>query len=251
MHRKHLKTAVNQTLVARLAQCGEGLSETECASIINSGRDELIAQLIAILRAKNLALQTAPGGGLTPVYAVRLLARMKATQCIESMLDVLFRCDPLDILYSDLILALKSFGPPALEPVLKAYEFAKTKDRLAGIAEVLSGLGVRDQRIFSVLLRFFEKHVELGAMALAEYEDPDALPHLSKALDHCTVNSSGAMFANQTIIELAQAIIDLGGSLTESQSLKHKQATRPRVHKSGPFPLTSVSLSISGLPFDF
>ena len=224
MLNKSDNTKLNRDLVTKLVKAGERLTESVHASIIGRGC-EVIPELIAILEDAEMASCDAPGGGYVPIHAATILEDLKAVESIEPMLQVLSRCDPVDILYSQLIGALTSFGPPVLEPALRAYAAAENEDQRAAVAEVLSGIHVHDPRILSILLQLLQEDTVLGAGNLAEYGDPSALPHLSTALDTCKLNRCGGMFDHQEVIELAEAIKELGGTLTERQEKLLRDAT--------------------------
>jgi hypothetical protein len=112
--------------------------------------------------------------------------------------------------------------------VLSAHAAATSDDQRAAIADVLSGLQVRDPRIFAALLRTLEADPALGAGLLVEYGDPAALPHLGVALDGWAVDDDGGLLANGEIIELAAAIEELGGTLSEDQVRKARAAGAAR-----------------------
>lgn len=207
----------------RLLAAGEHLPKEVARSIIHHGR-EVVPALIEIVEDDALAQADGPGGGFPPIHAAELLGELKATEAIEPMLRTLSRCDSMAILYSTLIFALKALGPPVLEPALAAYEQAQSEGYRRALADVLSRLSVRDERILSVLLKTLKEDVLLGAGCLAEYGDPSALPHLSAALDVCELDPKGDVFANQEIIELDGAIEELGGKLTADQARKVRAA---------------------------
>src|SRR5574342_616833 len=206
-------------LVARLASGGKLLADPDARAIRDLGRSAIPA-LVDILEDDELARSDAPGGGHIPLPAVTLLVDLGAAEAIEAMFRVLARCDPMDILYSNLIHALESFGPPALEPALAAHAAARSRDQRMAVAEVLSGLHARDDRIFQILLRTLGEDVVLGAGSLAKYGDPAALPYLGAALDACELDRSGGLLANQDVIEIEAAIEELGGSLSVRQRAK-------------------------------
>jgi hypothetical protein len=240
------KAKLNRELFTKLVHAGERLPTSVCAPIIAAG-SEAIPELIAILKDAKLAMFDAPGKGYAPIHAVSILQEMKAVDAIEPMLQILSRCDAMDILYSTLIHALHSFGTSTLEPALRAYAVAKNEDQRSAIASVLSGIHVHDPRIFSILLQQLEEDTELGAGALAEYGDQAALPYLSTALDACKLDHRGGIFANQEIIELAAAIKELGGELTECQASLVRAATGgPKKLGRIALPLRSLSLPLVG-----
>jgi tetratricopeptide (TPR) repeat protein len=87
---------------------------------------------------------------------------------------------------------------------------------------ILSELGVRDERVYRILLEQYDEDIGAGAMYLGMYGDPRALPILMGDLDDIAVDPEDPA-ENHAIIELVEAIKDLGGSLTEYQKRKHKE----------------------------
>lgn len=246
MQSKSDEAKLNSELLTKLVHVGERLPKSVYASIIEHG-SEAIPELIELLKDDKLALFDAPGRGYAPIHAASILQAMKAVDAIEPMLQVLSRCDAMDILYSTLIHALQSFETSVLEPALRAYAVAKNEDQRSAIASVLSGIHVHDPRIFSILLEQLKENTELGAGDLAEYGDQEALPYLSSALNACKLDRRGGMFANQEIIELAAAIKELGGELTEYQASMVRAATGgPTKLGRIALPLRSLSLPLVG-----
>jgi hypothetical protein len=220
-------------VIAQLVSAGERLPRPVAEALLRRGRD-VIPLLIGVLEDQGAGQEDAPGGGYAPIHAARVLGDLEAPEAIEPMLRVLARCDPMDILYSVLIEVLESFGPPVLEPALAAHAAAESEDGRSGIAGVLSRLGVRDDRVFAVLLKMLEDDVVLGAASLAEYGDPAALPHLGAALDRCELDVRGGLLASQDIIELEAAIEELGGVLSEDQRRKVRAVGAAREEARAP-----------------
>lgn len=227
------RTDPNADAVAQLVSAGERLPEPVAEAILRRGR-EVVPLLIEVLEDPALAQGDALGSGYAPIHAARVLGDLEASEAIESMLRVLAQCDAMDILYSTLIEVLESFGPPVLEPALAVHAAAQSEDQRSAIADVLSRIGVRDYRVLAVLLKMLEDDVELGAGSLAEYGDPAALPHLGAALDRCELDVRGGLLANQDIIELAAAIEELGGALSEDQERKVRAVEAARDEARAP-----------------
>jgi hypothetical protein len=156
-----------------------------------------ILPLIAILRAAleplreytdggrwmwNDADETEPVGGWAARHALELLFELRAIDAIPAMLDLLEASSGGDEIYEQILVHLPRFGKDALEPTLA--RFLETEDDLVrgSLASVLSELGVKDDRVFDVLLTAFEDEPELGADNLVHYGDPRALPVLARAI---------------------------------------------------------------------
>jgi hypothetical protein len=226
-----------------MADAGGGIEAREVAAglLRGDGRlsDELRKRVLAlgaasiepqleILENRDLDVIEAPGRGYAPMHAAGLLAEIGAPQAIEPMLRVLEQTDALDLLSDQLMRGLRTFGPAVVEPALRAYERSRDADLRSTLASVLAGSGVKDERIYAVLLRLLRDDVTLGAVALAEYGDPRALRPLSRALDEWELETSDAFLANQGLVELEVAILDLGGTLTAWQLDKCARARELR-----------------------
>jgi hypothetical protein len=171
------------------------------------------------MQDEDLADVGMPGEGNVPLHAIEILKRMKASDAIEPMLKLLERCEPDDSIFCDLMTALKSFGDAALEPGLKALEdTSANSDHYNAILDTLSGIGVKDQRLFSALLKQLDENPYLAAGNFTEYDDPAALPHLVAALDKCKPLNDGGENQVDQILELSYAIDTFKGKLTKQQS---------------------------------
>jgi hypothetical protein len=74
--------------------------------------------------------------------------------------------------------------------------------------------------VLDILLRVHEEDMLLGAMLLAGYGDPAALPALHQAFARYRVTDTDSPLASQTLIELRGAIECLGGTLTPAEQAK-------------------------------
>ncbi len=213
-------------VLTQILDCGDLLPESVAEAIARRGGDA-IPLLIGLLEDDELAREDARGDGFGPIHAAALLGRIGAHEAIGPLLRVLARCDSMELLYGAAIRALQTFGIGAVDQVLEAHAAASSDDHRAALADVLSGLGVRDPRILAVLLRVLEEGVDLGAGLLVEYGDPAALSHLGAALDRAVLDDEAGLLANQDVIELVAAIEDLGGTLSEGHEEKAR-AVRAR-----------------------
>ena len=200
----------------RLVQAGEKLP-TEVRDRVVAQGDHLVPALIDILDDDALQSDDGPGDGYAPLHAVDLLAALKATRATPVMLGWLLELDPLTLLFNKLAYALKSFGRAAFEPVMQASRESDDPEARSVLLDVLSALGHRDEELFEILVGFLRVNPDLAAMYLAEYGDARALPALHETFDGLEMPGDHAgLFSDQAFIEIAQAIEDLGGSLTEA-----------------------------------
>jgi len=206
-------------LIERLFSVGQRLSSSLRKQIVEQG-PAAESLLIAIIGDDALYAEDARGLGYAPIHALRLLGELRSTAAIPRILHVLMDSDSLDIARGAAYGALKDIGAPAMEPCLAAYASSTEVEDRIDLAGILSDLGVRDERIYAVLLEELARDAESGAGNLAAYGDPRALPHLSRALDDYQFVKADSPLANHTIVELCAAIEELGGDLTETQLAK-------------------------------
>ena len=230
---------LNKEIVDKLVSSGENLNDSLADEIIAAGA-VLIPDLIAIMQDEDLADVGMPGEGCVPLHALELLKRMKAADALEPMLELIGRCDPDDALLGELISAVKTFGETALEPGLKFLDQTKAgSDHHNAILDALSGIGVKDERLFEALLKQLDDCPYLAAGNFVEYNNPAVLPHLVRALDKCKPLNDGGEAQVNEILELSYAIETFDGRLTKHQTklvrgAKSFQARqRARVEREG------------------
>ena len=123
---------------------------------------------------------------------------------------------------------LSSFGEAAYQPVLDELEKTDREDDRRSLCDVLVSSGIRNDRIFSIILGHFEEDMSYGATCFAIYGDPKALDHLHQALDGWEPrHEPGNPFVNQPVIDLCSAIRELGGQLSPAQERKLGQVMIP------------------------
>jgi hypothetical protein len=205
--------------VRLLFAAGEQLPSSLKDRIVSLG-SEAVPLLLEILADEDLLDSDAPGSGWAPVHATTLLADLGAVDSIEPMLHLLSLTEPGYIMYDQLLFALPRLGPAVLEPALRAYQESPDAEYWESICAVLSRLELKDDRIFSILVQQLERTPDLGAGYLADYGDPRALRHLSRAFDRMQIEEDDHLLANQSLIEIQAAIEDLGGALSPPQQAK-------------------------------
>lgn len=143
------------------------------------------------------------------IVAPVLLASEQIDACtdVEPLLETFFGVAWDQKLHHQLLRALARFGGPALEPVLAALPRARDLHERAALCEVLSKLGVRDDRLFDVFRELFADDRNYGALTFATYGDPRALPLLQRELDRPDLD-------RRDVLELAAAVRKLGGSFS-------------------------------------
>jgi hypothetical protein len=189
---EHLPESVEQQIVA----LGEGA----------------VPELIELGIDLDLAEMDAPGGGMAPVHAVRLLGAIATPAAAAPLVDLLGELDDDDILYNEVTLVLSRFGRALLEPALAALAERPSEQARDALYFGLAESGQRDDRIFEHLARFFRESTEVGAYALSVYGDPRALPLLEQRLRDLEVGDRPAI-TRSTLTELTEAYQRIAGSL--------------------------------------
>ena len=205
--------------VQRLVEAGEELTPELERELLAHGAGA-VAPLLRLLSDESLRAEDSPGQGWAPIHAAMLLGVLKEPSAIPAMMSQLQLTQPGEYLQEALVEALQGFGAPAIEPVLALLRERPEDATLHDFAsEVLSGLGVRDPRIFSTLLDELARDPVAGALRFGDYGDPAALPELSRAFDACAKACPPGEWSDQ-LVELAAAIELLGGALSEAQQLE-------------------------------
>ena len=212
--------------VRKIIHVGKGLPDDLRQEILDLNAAATPA-LLEILENEELARSASPGEGWAPVHAARLLGELRAADAVQPMLRLLADTDPMDVLHDRIILSLPEIGEPVVEPALRAYAGSDDPDFKASVASVLARTGVRDDRIFALLLENLRTAPSHGAGDLAEYGDERAVPYLAGAFDEYDIVQGDGPFVNQDLVELHAAIEELGGTITAAQEKKFRSAMAP------------------------
>ncbi|MBS2026653.1 MAG: SEC-C domain-containing protein [Deltaproteobacteria bacterium] len=151
-------------------------------------------------------------------HAVTLAGELKVVEAIPALIEIVIASDSMWIIFNEAIHALKKLGPAVVEHVLTRWPTAGDGQRALG--EVLGASGVQDERIFTVLVELLAREPELGAMALADYNDPRAIDLIRRELELIEYEPNAGPMGNSEIVELTAAMEELGGELTPSERRK-------------------------------
>lgn len=211
----------------------EGALSKEAKNRILASGPELVDDLAAILRDRELWDESAPGDGWAPINAAELLGEIEAPEAIEDLFWVVAECEPDAILYTTATEALQRHGEAIVKPGVQILRDRGESFR-EDLACVFAGLDVRRRVVFQVLVKHFVKNPAVGAMNLAEYGDPEALDALEVVFDKYLVAASEDPSQAQTIRILADAIEQLGGEISEEaeatlETLEERKPASQRV----------------------
>lgn len=219
-------TAPRAALLQQLRQWDREVPEALQAQMLAAGSAS-IPGLIAIL--EDALADDEADHGWAPAHAAKLLGMLGDAQAVPVLLRMLACYAVIDGYHQAAEEALVALGDPAIEACLEAYPTANNEDLRSGIVAVLSRSTEKNERIFQTLLAFFAQSTELGAIYLADYGDPQAIPVLSQMFDALPIDDhSDSVMSNHIFVELQSAIEQLGGQLTAAQQAKADRADAPR-----------------------
>lgn len=220
-----------QPLVEAIIDAGDKLSDERRGEIVEA-QGPVGEALVAMSLDVDLASVDAPGGGWAPIHAVRLLGERRQVEAVEPLIEVVATTEADDLLGGAAIFALQEIGAPTLEPILVAID-DEPGLRLR-LAEVLSTLEIRDERIVDTLEAVVGDDPQLGASYLATYGDAAGIDVLRDALGDVEFGDDNVDLQTcQRVIDIAVAIESLGGTLGADDRARVERAysERERVAK--------------------
>ena len=215
-----LRDATAKLVQELLFDGGVVLSPRSAAEILALG-EKAVEPLVNVMIDCRLRDPKGPAAGWAPVHAAQLLGQLSDVRSVEPLLDVLATTHQLSPLRVAVDKALAPMGARLIVPILARLPTAVDEYRRQ-LWSLLANAKVRDKRIFVQLLDALAECPEQGAMYLAEYGDPAALPELSRALNAYQISLTDD--GDHALFELREAIQELGGTLTAGQQTKYEHA---------------------------
>lgn len=217
------------TVRAALVRAGRQLPASVAESVLALGLDA-VPPLLDVLEDPLLD-GVGPPGAWAPLHAAELLGRLQALEALPVLLDAACFSAPDDELAPVAIRAVHAFGAQAMDEALSLWDDLEpdqhqARDRLAML---MAGLGVRDDAIFSALVAFLDVNPAAAAMALGEYGDPEAVPHLRQALDLAMARDRSRM-QDVTRLALHSALVALGAEGNAELAAQWAAAEVPSVN---------------------
>ncbi len=169
-------------IIAEIRQAGEELPDSLRDAILALGQ-EAVPPLLELLEDESALEGNSPSAGSARTHAAKLLMNLRAVEAIEPLLRILKSVDYDSAIYNVITVNLSALGAPVLDPALRSLVQDLPDITRHGIYEILSNLGVRDERIFKILSAHFAKEPGLGAICFANYGDERALPLLRQGIE--------------------------------------------------------------------
>lgn len=214
-------------LAALLAACDGELDEASLAEARSIGPDAASAVVAALLEAEIAS----PSDDPAPLSAVYLAADLRLAGAAPALASCVLRVDEEDELWKAAMVAIRDIGPPAVDPLLAAFDACLDVEGRARVADALLETGAADDRLLGAFLELLDDDPVEGADRLARYRDPRALPALAEALDRAELDDPAAgrdFLANEDVLVLATAIETVGGTLTAAQRAKARRVRHRR-----------------------
>lgn len=179
-----------------------------------------IEPLLALVEDERLTDSDDDALWYVQAHAVKLLFELHAVEAVERLVHVHvtrnLQCEPSEFSHS-LLEYLPQFGVHAVDPALAAYRRATHRNARGRLAFVLAECGVKDERIFELLLERLEDDHVSTPPNLAAYGDLRALPPLIALLDRYIAEPTWTRYSTAVLLDLTDAIEALGGTLTLAQ----------------------------------
>jgi hypothetical protein len=233
-----------EKLVEKLFSLGERLPPGLREEILACG-PAVESALCRLIDDDALFNLDARGQGWTALHAVTLLGALRATQSIPRLIALLASSNTDEYVWDRSMQALHAMGAPALEPCLAAHAATEDDEARSSLASAMSGLGVKDERLFELLVERLDREVSISAANLASYGDERALPHLVRALDQYAFDPNDrSYFLGQDVVELCEAVERLDGVLTETQRRKLRRVgiLRERLRQGAAAPESAAAV---------
>jgi len=169
-------TASVPPLYQVLLRCGARLPECAAQEIIQDG-PAAIEPLIRILTNYDLWEEQDSFDDVPPSHAAILLGRLGVREAVQPMLSVLQNTDRTRMVHDRILKSLPLLCRHVVEPCLELLRDDIAPELRGDLCDILSGCGVRDERIYCCLVEYLESEDDIGlaASALAQYGDPRAI----------------------------------------------------------------------------
>jgi tetratricopeptide (TPR) repeat protein len=166
--------------------------------------------------------------------ALQLLERLGlASRAVPQLVAYLERVARLlDAPESAVLPCLKAAGEAAVAPLLAAHDRAANERERDHLLSGLVATKVRDDEIYRRLVAFLDEDLFVGTGLLIDYGDPRAIPLFSVRLD--AADPALESTPPSTVADLIDAILELGGALTEAQKERFASFLESRARNETP-----------------
>ncbi len=220
-------------LLLQMAQCDDddriNVLATEASAWLGEHPVAARELLLKLVDDTSLRSSDSLGRGEIPIIAAEFLSELSQPEIIAPLLELLLTLDDADDLFDSVWDALHNMGPALLEPTLAFIAKPDSHLRRGEIGAALLGdSGLQNEQIYQVLIDKLSHSPMMLAIYLGDYGDKRALPHLYQALNARTMDDPHDEYEAEIVNELAGAIHDLGGVLTDEQEELYQRARSAR-----------------------
>ncbi len=190
--------------------------EHELYRQVEADGEAAVPWLVELVRDRALLAETAPGGGLAPIRAARLLGFLRQEAAIAEVVGLFADLDLEDPRRPSVVGAFRRFGASGTAFVVAFWRRLPFGEERFDLAWLLAWAGRRGAGVFDVLLAELEEHPVAGSLLLAEYGDDRALPYLEAAALALDEDPRHASASRKAARDLFRAMRYLGGRVSEA-----------------------------------
>lgn len=117
------------------------------------------------------------------------------------------------------------FGKAAVEPGLALHRDTESDAERRVVGEILASLGIRNKRIFAMVMAEFERDPIHGSLLVGLYGDRKALPALFEAFERHRYDEHGNEIACVRVALIYETVKQLGGKFTADQEDYYRRAS--------------------------
>jgi HEAT repeat protein len=203
-----------EELVDKLFE-GEDALTPELQERITAHQKALIPRLIEVAGDRDLWDEDSPGEGWAPIHAVEMLGKLKATEAVPLLIDIVAETEPIDILYVEALFTLEEIGAPTLPTLLSTMRASQDMTLKTCLAPTLGEVGQGNEDAYQSLLDLYqattwEEGRDLVVMGLGALGDERAVSLLQEALEDPELSPRDG-------IEVIAALEQLGAEVPEEE----------------------------------
>lgn len=213
-----IRDEVATAVVSLLARARRELPAYVREAILELGQ-RAVRPLIAVVVDSTYWSEEGPGEGYASVHAALLLGEMQAAEAVQPLLwveRVMEDLDDIPLLWQEVNTALSMMGAVAVEPTLAAYHASDNRLYRWTLLGILAAMGVRDDRIYDLLVEQLIDNPDSAVANLEAYGDPRGIEILRRHMTSLDIEL-GFLPSDWEVATVVRAIRKLGAQLTAEE----------------------------------